>query len=237
MLDLEGYGPSILEGALLTIQVAFLSLALALLLGIIGAVAKLSRNRIAHAIAVLYTTVIRGIPDLVLMLLIFFGGQVLINRLSDYIYAEFGIDYFVQVNPFIAGVLTIGFIFGAYMTETFRGAFQAVENGQIEAGKAYGLSRWQIFSRIMCPQMVRHAIPGIGNNWLVLLKTTALVSIIGLYDMVRIASDASKALHEPFKFFIPVALIYLALTAVSEITLHLLEKRYSAGVIRGGNNA
>ena len=237
MLDLEGYGPSILEGALLTIQVAFLSLALALLLGIIGAVAKLSRNRIAHAIAVLYTTVIRGIPDLVLMLLIFFGGQVLINRLSDYIYAEFGIDYFVQVNPFIAGVLTIGFIFGAYMTETFRGAFQAVENGQIEAGKAYGLSRWQIFSRIMCPQMVRHAIPGIGNNWLVLLKTTALVSIIGLYDMVRIASDASKAVHEPFKFFIPVALIYLALTAVSEITLHLLEKRYSAGVIRGGNNA
>jgi arginine/ornithine transport system permease protein len=237
MLDLQGYGPSILEGALLTIQVAFLSLALALFLGLLTAMAKLSNNGLAKTVATVYTTVIRGIPDLVLMLLIFFGGQVLMNRISDYIYAEFGIDFFVNVDPFIAGVLTIGFIFGAYMAETFRGAFLAVEKGQIEAGKAYGLSRWQIFAHIMCPQMVRHAIPGIGNNWLVLLKTTALVSIIGLFDMVRVASDAAKAVHAPFKFFIPVALIYLALTAVSEIVLRLMEKRYSAGVVRGGNNA
>lgn len=237
MLDLQGYGPSILEGALLTVQVAFLSLALALFLGVLGAMAKLSNNRIGKAIATVYTTVIRGIPDLVLMLLIYFGGQVLMNRLSDYVYDQFDIDIFVNVNPFIAGVLTIGFIFGAYMTETFRGAFLAVEKGQIEAGKAYGFSGWQVFSRIMCPQMVRHAIPGIGNNWLVLLKTTALVSIIGLSDMVRVASDASKAVHEPFKFFIPVAVIYLALTAVSEVALHLMEKRYSVGVVRGGNNA
>lgn len=237
MLDLQGYGPSILEGAVLTIQVAFLSLALAVLLGLLGAMAKLSANPVAKGIATVYTTIIRGIPDLVLMLLIYFGGQVLMNRVSDYFYEEFDIDFFVNVDPFIAGVLTIGFIFGAYMTETFRGAFQAVENGQIEAGKAYGLNSWQIFTHIMCPQMVRHAIPGIGNNWLVLLKTTALVSIIGLSDMVRIASDASKAVHEPFKFFIPVALIYLALTAVSEIVLRYLEKRYSGGVVQGGNNA
>lgn len=237
MLDLEGYGPSILEGAWLTIQVAFLSLALALFLGMVAAVAKLSRNRAARVIATVYTTVIRGIPDLVLMLLIFFGGQVLMNQLSDFIYDKYNVDFFVNVDPFIAGVLTIGFIFGAYMAETFRGAFQAIEQGQIEAGKAYGMSAWQIFSRIMCPQMVRHAIPGIGNNWLVLLKTTALVSIIGLSDMVRIASDASKAVHEPFKFFIPVAAIYLALTAVSEISLKLLEKRYSHGLAQGSNNA
>lgn len=237
MLDLEGYGPSILEGALLTIQVAFLSLALALLLGLVGAMAKLSSNPLAKGTATVYTTVIRGIPDLVLMLLIYFGGQVLMNRVSDYFYDHYDIDFFVNVDPFIAGVLTIGFIFGAYMTETFRGAFLAVEKGQIEAGKAYGLSRWQIFSHIMCPQMVRHAIPGIGNNWLVLLKTTALVSIIGLSDMVRLASEASKAVNAPFKFFIPVALIYLALTAVSEIGLRLLEKRYSGGVIKGGGNA
>ncbi|QCF26862.1 ABC transporter permease [Hydrocarboniclastica marina] len=237
MLDLEGYGPSILEGAWLTIQVAFLSLALALFLGMVAAVAKLSRNRAARIIATVYTTVIRGIPDLVLMLLIFFGGQVLMNQLSDYIYDNYNVDFFVNVDPFIAGVLTIGFIFGAYMAETFRGAFLAIEQGQIEAGKAYGMSAWQIFSRIMCPQMVRHAIPGIGNNWLVLLKTTALVSIIGLTDMVRIASDASKAVHEPFKFFVPVAVIYLALTAVSEISLKLLEKRYSHGLAQGSNNA
>lgn len=233
MLDLHGYGPTIFEGALLTIEIAFLSLALALFLGLLGAVAKLSNSRSAKVAATVYTTLIRGVPDLVLMLLIFFGGQVLINRISDYLYATFGIDFFIYVDPFIAGFLTIGFIFGAYMTETFRGAFMAVEKGQIEAAKAFGLSRWQIFTHIMCPQMVRHAIPGIGNNWLVLLKTTALVSIIGLYDMVHVASDAAKALHEPFLFFIPVAAIYLALTAVSEILLRLLEKRYSAGVVRG----
>lgn len=237
MLDLQGYGPSILQGALLTIQVAFFSLALALLLGVLGALAKLSDNRTGKCIATVYTTVIRGIPDLVLMLLIYFGGQMLMNRLSDYAYDKLGVDIFINVDPFIAGVLTIGFIFGAYMTETFRGAFLAVEKGQIEAGKAYGLSQWQIFTHIMCPQMVRHAIPGIGNNWLVLLKTTALVSVIGLSDMVRIASDASKAVHEPFKFFIPVALIYLALTAISETALHLLEKRFSVGVARRGQDA
>jgi arginine/ornithine transport system permease protein len=233
MIDFHGYGPSIFQGAILTIEIAFLSLFLAVALGLLGAVAKLSQNRLANGLATAYTTLIRGVPDLVLMLLIFFGGQMLMNNLSDWLYEQYDIDVFFNINEFVAGVVTIGFIFGAYMAETFRGAFQSVERGQIEAGKAYGMSNLQIFRRIMFPQMMRHALPGLGNNWQVLLKTTALVSIIGLADMVRLASEAAKAVHEPFTFFIPVAGVYLALTAISEWVIKRLEARYSVGVAKG----
>lgn len=233
MLDLHGYGPSLLKGALVTVELALASLVLALILGLLGASSKLSGNRGLYAGATFYTTVIRGVPDLVMMLLFYYGGQVLVNMISDYLYYEFEVDWFFQFDPFIAGVLTIGLIFGAYMTETFRGAFMAVDSGQIEAGKAYGFTRWHTFRRIMFPQMLRHALPGIGNNWQVLLKTTALVSIIGLTDMVRIAEQASKAEHEPFKFFIPVAAVYLILTAVSELFIKWLNARVSVGVARG----
>ncbi|GDY25456.1 ABC transporter permease [Agarivorans sp. Toyoura001] len=232
MLDLHGYGPSIFMGAIITIEVAFLSLAVALALGMLAAVARLSKNRIANFIAVAYTTIIRGVPDLVLMLLIFFGAQIGVNAVSDWVYDNFDIEYYININEFVAGVTTIGFIFGAYMAETFRGAFLAVDNGQIEAGKAYGMSAIQVFRRITVPQMMRHAIPGIGNNWLVLVKTTALVSVIGLADMVRLAKEAAGAVHEPFLFFIPVAFVYLALTSVSEIFLKRLEIRFSAGTVR-----
>lgn len=230
MIDLHGYGPSIFQGAILTIQVAVLSLLVALILGLAGAIAKLSSNPIPRGIATVYTTVIRGVPDLVLMLLIYFGGQMMMNSFSDWLYDTFEVDIFFNINEFVAGVVTIGFIFGAYMAETFRGAFQSVNKGQLEAGYAYGMSRRQVFMRISFPQMMRHALPGLGNNWLVMLKTTALVSIIGLADMVRLASEAAKAVHEPFTFLIPVAFVYLALTAVSELILNRLKVKYSAGV-------
>lgn len=232
MLDLHGYGPSIFMGAILTIEVALVSLLIALLLGLATATARLSKNKLLHAIATIYTTVIRGVPDLVLMLLIFFGAQIMVNNVSDWLYDAYDIDFYININEFVAGVSTIGFIFGAYMSETFRGAFLAVDQGQLEAGYAYGMSPWRVFRRIMLPQMMRHAIPGIGNNWLVMVKTTALVSVIGLADMTRLAKEASGAVHEPFKFFIPVALVYLAITSVSEFVLKRLEVKFSAGVKR-----
>ncbi|MDF5468798.1 ABC transporter permease subunit, partial [Vibrio parahaemolyticus] len=178
----------------------------AMVLGMLGALAKLAPYKWARAIAILYTTVIRGIPDLVLMMLIFFGGQILLNNslysinetLNEWFassdpnheWTSYLPDY-IDVSPFIAGVLTIGFIFGAYMAETFRGAIMAVDKGELEAAKAYGMSSALSFRRILLPQMIRHALPGFGNNWLVLLKTTALVSIIGLDDMVRMSSLAA----------------------------------------------
>ena len=229
MIDLQGYGPRLLEGALVTIELAVLSLIVAIILGLLTASAKMSRSWLAHRIGTLYTTIIRGVPDLVLMMLLFFGGQIGINQVTDLLYYQFGIDIFINVNEFIAGVVTIGLIFGAYMGETFRGAFMAVDNGQIEAGRAYGMSEGLMFRRIRFPQMMRHALPGISNNWMVLLKTTALVSVIGLVDMVRVAEEAAKATHEPFTFMIPVAIIYLLIASVSEWFFARLQKRYNIG--------
>ena len=229
MLDLQGYGPRLIEGAGVTVQLAVLSLILAILLGLLTASAKMSRNWLLRRTATVYTTVIRGVPDLVLMMLLFYGGQIGINMLTDQLYYAFDIDIFININAFVAGVITIGLIFGAYMGETFRGAFQAVEEGQMEAARAYGMSPLLAFRRVRFPLMMRHALPGIGNNWMVLLKTTALVSIIGPTDMVRAAAEATKATHEPFMFMIPVAMIYLLIATLSGWGFAKLTKRYNTG--------
>jgi His/Glu/Gln/Arg/opine family amino acid ABC transporter permease subunit len=224
---LHGYLPALLQGLASTLAVAAASLAVACAFGLAGALAKLSRSPLARAVAGSYTTLIRGLPDLVLMLLIFYGGQILLNEVTD----RLGRGT-IDVPPFAAGVLTIGFIFGAYLTETFRGAILAVPRGQVEAAQAFGMARAQVVRRIVLPQMVRHALPGFANNWLVMVKATALVSIIGLDDMVHRAGLAAAATREPFTFYAAVALLYLAVTTVSIALLAWLERRYSLGVRR-----
>ncbi len=222
---LQGYGPAIMGGLWVTVSVAALSLAAACVFGLLGAVAKLSRHSALRWAAGAYTTLIRGLPDLVLMLLIFYGGQIALNALAE----RQGWGY-IDVPAYAAGVLTLGFIYGAYLTETFRGAMLAVPRGQSEAAASFGMQRWQVLRRIVLPQMVRHALPGFTNNWLVMVKATALVSIIGLDDMVHRANLASAATREPFTFFVLIALVYLAITSLSLAALHLLNKRYSLGV-------
>ena len=177
---LQGYGSLILEGTLATIQLALMSMVLAVTLGLIGASAKLSKQPLLRHLAAGYTTLIRSVPDLVIMLLLFFSLQIWLNNLTEWLDTEQ-----IDINPFAAGVLTLGFIYGAYFTETFRGAFQSVPAGQLEAAVAYGMNRRQVFVRVLFPQMMRFALPGIGNNWQVLIKATALVSIIGLADLVK----------------------------------------------------
>jgi His/Glu/Gln/Arg/opine family amino acid ABC transporter permease subunit len=226
-MDLHGYLPAILGGLRSTLSVAAMSLLIACLFGLAGAAAKLSESRAAHWVADIYTTLIRGVPELVLMLLLFYGGQIAINALAD----RQGWGY-IDINPFMAGTVVLGFIFGAYLTETFRAAILAIPRGQMEAGLAFGMTPIMVFRRITLPQMIRHAIPGFTNNWLIMVKATALVSIIGLDDMVHRASLASAATRKPFTFYATIALIYLAITTVSLVALHLLQKRYSLGVRR-----
>ena len=242
MAELQNYQGILFEGAWLTVQVALLSLLLAIFLGLLGASAKLSHSTFLKGCATFYTTVIRGIPDIILMLLIFFGGQMLINNLS-YSFNEWLNEFvirfdsthewyaflpdYINVSPYFAGIMTIGFIFGAYMAETFRGAYLSVEKGQLEAATAYGMNSYKIFVRVMFPQMMRHALPGIANNWLVLLKTTSLVSVIGLQDMVKVAGDASGSTQKPFTFYLAVAFIFLFFTSVSNFFLTRIERKYT----------
>ena len=216
----------LLDGTVVTVQLAVGSLILSVVLGLAGASAKLASNPVSNRLASAYTTLVRGVPDLVLMMLLFYGGQQIVNDLGT---VPGWWDY-LEIDQFIAGIGSIGFVFGAYMTETFRGAILAIPRGQIEAGISCGMTNLTIFRRITWPQMVRHALPSFTNNWLVLIKATALVSVIGLHDVVWNASTAGRSVREPFTFMFAVLLIYLALTAISDIGLRWLDRRYSAGV-------
>lgn len=222
------YRSQLWAGLVTTVQIALASLFFSVALGLIGAWAKLSANRTARALAGAYTTLVRGVPDLVLIMLVFFGGQVTLNAIG----AATGLWDYLEVSQFAAGALTIGVIFGAYFTETFRGAILAIPRGQIEAGISIGMSRPLLFRRIVWPQMVRYALPGFGNNWLVQLKTTALVSVIGLQDLVYNAFAAGRPTDALFTFMAAAFVIYLGLTALSDLGLRALERRYSRGVQR-----
>ena len=222
---LHGYGASLLAGAMLTLSVALGSLAVAVLLGLAGASARLSRNRVLRFCAQAYTTVIRGVPDLVMMFLVYFGGQLLVNRLADRFHRDG-----VTIDPFVAGTLTIGFIFGAYLTEIFRGAFLAVPHGQREAALACGMTPAQALRRIVGPQMLRHALAPLSNTWLVMVKSTAIVSLIGLSDLMQRASNAGSATQQPFLFYCAAGAMYLVFTSVSELLFAWLRRRYAVGV-------
>lgn len=222
--SLKGFGPLLLQGTWMTVKLSVMSLLLAIVLGLLGASAKLSKAAFLRVPAQVYTTLIRGVPDLVLMLLIFYSLQTWLTGLTEALEWEY-----IEIDPFAAGVITLGFIYGAYFTETFRGAILAVPRGQVEAATAYGLSRAQRFRFVVFPQMMRFALPGIGNNWQVVLKATALVSIIGLADLVKASQDAGKSTYQLFYFLVLAALIYLVITSVSNIALRWAERRYAAG--------
>ena len=212
---MNDYYIAILQGSVLTVGVSLCALMVSIVLGLAGAAAKLSGRPVLVAVATVYTTVIRGIPELVLMLLVFYGGTIGLNNLIE----ALGSDHYIDVDPFTAGVLTIGFIYGAFMTETFRGAILAIPKGQMEAAWAFGMGRY--------------ALPGFTNNWLVLIKATALVSLIGLQEMTYLAKQASAATRSPFEFFLFTAALFLIYTTLSLVLLRKLNARFSLGTKRG----
>lgn len=229
MLDLKGYGWMLWDGLQVTILVGICSMGVALALGLLGAWGKLSSSPVARGIAGTYTTVIRGVPELLLILIVYYGAPTLIQN----ILAQFGRDDVIDVNRFLAGFLTLGFIYGAFTTEVFRGAFLAIPKGQIEAARAIGMSRSLAFRRVILPQVWRFALPGLGNVWMVLIKATALVSVIQLPELMRNADIAARAVRLPFTFFFVASLIYLGITVLSM----LVQQRAEAWANRGVRKA
>ncbi|WP_142781658.1 ABC transporter permease [Agrobacterium sp. T29] len=221
MWSLQGFGDQIVAGAITTLQVALTSLVLGIGVGLIGAIAKRSHLAWVRWGAHTYTTVIRGVPELLLILLLYFGGTVLLT-------AMFG--RYVEVNAFAAGVFALTIVFGAYATEVFRAAILAVPRGQVEAAQALGLSRRATWRFVILPQMWRYALPGIGNLWLTLLKDTALISVVGLEDLMRKSSIAAGSTHDPLTFYAIAASLYLIFTAVSLASLQLMERQANRGI-------
>ncbi len=222
----QGFGDELLAGALLTVELALVSLAVGLLLGLLTAAGKLSTRRLPRWIAQGYTELVRGVPEMLVVLVVYFGASAALQGVAGW----FGYDGYIEVNAFVAGVFALGLVFGAFSSEVFRGAFLAVPKGQIEAAIACGMTPWQVFRRIRMPQMWRFAIPGLGNLWMVLLKDTSLVSIVALDELLRWSKVAAETTKQPFLFYISAALIYLALTIVSDILRERFEARANRGV-------
>jgi His/Glu/Gln/Arg/opine family amino acid ABC transporter permease subunit len=224
----DGWGDELAEGAWLTLRLAVVSLGFGVVIGLLGAGAKLSQSRVLRAIAELYTTLIRGIPELLIIMIVFFGGSFVLQE----VFSWFGRDEYVEVNGFAAGVFALSIVFGAFATEVFRGAFQAIPIGQVEAARACGMNRWLVFRRIQLPQVWRFALPGLGNLWLILIKDTTLVSVIAYDELIRKAQIAVGATKQPFTFFAVAAVIYLLLTIVSMQAIGRMEQIANRGVRR-----
>ncbi len=224
-----GYGDEFLRGILFTLQISISGYLLAFMLGLLGAGAKLHGNRWLYRLGDLYTTFVRAIPELLLILMVYYMGSRAVNAvLIGLGVTERGIN----ISPFIAAVASLGFIYGAYLTDILRGAIQAIPKGQIEAARAYGMHGLMRFRRIIFPQMIRYAVPGMGNQWLNITKDSALVSVIGAFELLFAAKSAASQTKEYIFFYSVGALCFLTITVVSMIVLHRIERRASRGVRR-----
>ncbi len=226
ILDLHGFGEQLLAGTWMTLKLSLAAVCVGLLLGLLGAIAKTSKYAALRFLGGTYTTIVRGVPETLWVLMIYFGTVSGLNALGDL----FGKPD-LALSPFAAGTLALGLCFGAYATEVFRGALLSIPRGHREAGQALGLSPGRIFWRIVLPQIWRVALPGLGNLYLILLKDTALVSLITLDEIMRKAQVASNATKEPFTFYMTAAAIYLSLTVVIMVALHFLERRAGRGFV------
>ncbi|MER9764150.1 ABC transporter permease subunit [Mesorhizobium sp. M0138] len=202
-----------------TISLALVSGCLGTAFGLFLAISKgTAQTRLNHVVAA-YTTVVRGVPELLIILLIYFGGTMLASKIAG---------RYVEVNAFTAGVIALSVVFSGYATEVFRGAIAAVPAGQTEAAKSLGLNAWQRWTFVIGPQMLRLALPAYGNLWISLFKDTALVSIVGLTDIMRVAYLGAGSLRAPLTFYLAASVLYLSLTTVTLLSIRLAERRYPA---------
>lgn len=221
----DGWGDELAAGAWLTIRLAVATLPFGLLLGLSIALAKQSENTYLRAIGNIYTTVFRGLPELLTLFVVYNMVQLMANRIVQIIAP--GSSF--EISGFAAGLVALGVVFGAFSSEVFLGAIRAVPKGQIEAGRSLGLTALQAFGLITLPQLWRLALPGLGNLWLVLIKDTSLVSVIALNDLLRQTQVAVGVTKEPFFFYLIACLIYLFFTLISAAGINRLEVRANRG--------
>lgn len=216
-----GFEEQFLRGLETTVLVAAISGAFGMLVGLAGAAAKLSRFRALRMVADAYTTIVRGVPELLVILLVYFGGTAALTAL---------VGSYVEVSALWAGVFSLTVVFGAYATEIFRGAIQAIPRGQTDAALSIGLAPWQTWLLVILPQMARIALPALCNLWISLLKDTSLISIVGLSDIMRVAVVGAGSMRDPLTFYLAASALYLMLTSVSLLTFRLVERRVLAPV-------
>ncbi|KVL45427.1 ABC transporter permease [Burkholderia territorii] len=207
----EGWGGVLLLAALMTVALTLAALAVGAVIGAAIAAAKLSRHRSARVLGDLYTTVFRGVPELLVIYLFYFGGSTLVTTIGQW----FGAEGFIGVPPFVIGALAVGMISGAYQAEVYRAAVLAVSKGELEAARSIGMPRAMVLRRILIPQVLRFALPGIGNVWQLSLKDSALISVTGLAELLRTSQIAANSTHQYFVFFVAGGVLYLLMTGVS----------------------
>ncbi|MDD7909057.1 ABC transporter permease [Pseudovibrio exalbescens] len=215
----DGWGDQIAAGVYITVTLALASLPLGLATGLVLALAKKSAEPSLRAWADVYTTIFRGLPELLTLFLVYYGGQILIQE----VLSVFGVTNF-EVSAFFAGMIALSLVFSSYASEAFLSAFRGISQGQYEGAHALGLSKLQTLRLVILPQLIRLSLPALGNLWLILLKETSLVSIIGLNDIIRYSNMAARTTKEPFLFFSIACAIYLVLALISSVGISRLEK-------------
>lgn len=221
MTELSGWWDDFFWSSLVVAQVFFVALFFMVLFGLLGAAAKLSNNVLANKLADAYTVVFRGVPEILVLLLLYFGIAIALTKVAQLFNPAVK---FIDISPFWIGSIGIALMVGAYATETFRGAFLGVDRGQIEAARALGISVFDTFFRIQIPAMWRLALPAFGNHLLSLIKDTALISVIGLNETLFVAEQATGVTGKPFTMFFVVGLIYLGFSTIITLTVAGLEK-------------
>jgi octopine/nopaline transport system permease protein len=221
----KGWGDELFFAVLMTIAVSIAAMAIGILFSFIFTPLKLSKFFFLRLIANSYTTFVRGIPELLIIYLFFFGGSASLMFVAKL----FGYNGYIEINAFITGAFAIGIISGAYSTEVFRGAVQSLDKGQFEASKVLGLKKPVYFFKVILPQILRLAIPNLNNVWQITLKDTSLISVTGLVEIMRQSYIAAGSTRDPLFFYSLAAVLYLVLTIVSLKFFNKIEKKYKVG--------
>jgi polar amino acid transport system permease protein len=219
-----GYGDELAWGAAMSVNIAVFAYGLGLAIGIIGALGKLNGSRLTRTVLDSYTTLVRAVPELILILLLYYAGTTALNALLN----SFGFASFA-INGFLAAVAVLGFVQGAYSTEVLRAAILAIPIGQLEAARACGMSPWLEFKRITLPSMLPFALPGLANLWLIVTKDTALIAVVGYTELALATRQAAGNTKMYFTFFLVSGAIYLAITLISQRGFKVLERRVRLG--------